>query len=76
MKANTKDPKKVAAGRKGGRASGGNFKRNKHGASIAGQRSAWARHSGKLEDFPIGMIDEKGKETPIKDYEPPKKVAS
>lgn len=62
-----KDPKKVAAGRKGGKASGGNFKRNKQGASIAGQRSAWARHSGKLEDFPLGMLDEKGKEIPFPD---------
>jgi len=67
-----KDPKKVAAGRKGGKASGGNFKRNKRGASIAGQRSAWARHSGKLEDFPLGMLDETGKEIPFKDYDPKK----
>ena len=75
MKTKAKDPKKVAAGRKGGKASPTNFKRNKRGASIAGQRSAWARHSGKLEDFPIGMIDEKGKEIPFTDYDP-KKVQS
>ena len=67
-----KDPKKVAAGRKGGKASPTNFKRNKRGASIAGQRSAWARHSGKLEDFPLGMIDENGKEIPFTDYDPKK----
>lgn len=71
-----KDPKKVAAGRKGGKASPTNFKRNKRGASIAGQRSAWARHSGKLEDFPLGMLDEKGKEIPFKDYDPPKGAQS
>jgi len=61
MKTKAKDPKKVAAGRKGGKASPTNFKRNKRGASIAGQRSAWARNSGKLEDFPLGLLDE-GKE--------------
>lgn len=72
MKSKIKDPKKVAAGRKGGKASPTNFKRNKRGATIAGQRSAWLRQSGKLEDFPIGMLDEKGKEIPFKDYDPPK----
>lgn len=72
MKAKIKDPKKVAAGRKGGKVSGGNFKRNKRGASIAGQRSAWLKHSGKLGDYPLGMLDEKGKEIPFKDYDPPK----
>ena len=65
-----KDPKKVSAGRKGGKLSGANFKRNKRGATIAGQRSAWARNKGKLADFPLGMLDEKGKEIPFKDYEP------
>lgn len=53
MKKREKDPKKVAAGRKGGKASGSNFKRNKKLASFAGKRSAWARNSGKLEDYPL-----------------------
>ncbi len=60
-----KDPKKVAAGRKGGKLSGGNWKRNRKGASMAGRWSAWRRNSGKLEDYPIGLIDDKGRETPF-----------
>lgn len=60
-----KDPKKVAAGRKGGKLSGGNFKRNRKAASMAGRRSAWARHSGKLADYPLGLLDEKGREIPF-----------
>lgn len=52
-----KDPKKVAAGRKGGKLSGGNFKNNKEHASRAGRRSAWIRHSGKLEDYPLEFED-------------------
>lgn len=52
-----KDPKKVAAGRKGGRISGGNFKHSKERAAMAGRRSAWERQSGKLEDFPLGLLD-------------------
>lgn len=60
-----KDPKKVAAGRKGGRLSGGNFKRNKEAASMAGRKSAWARNSGKLADYPIGLIDNNGQEVPF-----------
>lgn len=76
MKTKIKDPKKVAAGRKGGKASPTNFKRNRHGATIAGQRSAWARNKGKLADFPLGMLDEKGKEIPFKDYEPVKESKS
>ena len=72
MKNNVKDPKKVAAGRKGGKLSPSNFKRNKRGASIAAQRRQWLKASGKLEDFPLGMLDEKGKEIPIKDYVPQK----
>ena len=67
MKTKIKDPKKVAAGRKGGKVSGGNFKRNRAAASMAGKRSAWARHSGKLEDFPLGLIGEDGKEIPFPD---------
>ena len=66
----TKDPKKVAAGRKGGKLSGGNFKRNKRGASMAGKRSAWMRNSGKLADYPLGLLDENGKETPCPDENP------
>ncbi len=73
MKTKIKDPKKVAAGRKGGKASPTNFKRNKRGASIAGQRSAWARHSGKLADYPLGLLDEKGKEIPFPDDRPEKR---
>lgn len=52
-----KDPKKVAAGRKGGRLSGANFKRNKELASRAGRKSAWLRGSGKLEDYPLEFED-------------------
>ena len=61
----TKDPKKVMAGRLGGQKSGGNFKRNRDRASMAGRKSAWARNSGKLEDFPIGLIDNNGREVPF-----------
>lgn len=52
-----KDPKKVAAGRLGGRKSGGNFKHNKEAASRAGKKSAWNRNSGRLEDFPLDYED-------------------
>lgn len=44
-----KDPKKVEAGRKGGRVSGANFKNNRDLAIIAGQKSAFSRAIGKLE---------------------------
>lgn len=60
-----KDPKKVRAGRLGGQKSGGNFKHNKQAATMAGRRSAWKRQSGKLEDFPLGLIDDKGREVPF-----------
>lgn len=60
-----KDPKKVRAGRLGGQKSGGNFKHNKQAATMAGRRSAWKRQSGKLEDFPIGLIDDNGREVPF-----------
>ncbi len=60
-----KDPKNVRAGRLGGQKSGGNFKHNKQAATMAGRRSAWARQSGKLEDFPIGLIDDNGREVPF-----------
>jgi hypothetical protein len=52
-----KDPKKVRAGRKGGRISGANFRNNREAASAAGRKSAWARTSGKLEDFPLEYED-------------------
>ena len=64
---NKKDPKKVAAGRKGGKVSGGNFKRNRNRAVLAGQRSAWLRNNGKLEDYPVGLIDVTGEEIPLHD---------
>mgnify|MGYP000869433427 FL=1 len=64
---NKKDPKKVAAGRKGGQASGGNFKRNKKAASIAAQRRQWLKASGKLADYPLSLLDDKGKEIPFPD---------
>lgn len=57
MKTKEKDPKKVAAGRKGGRLSGNNFKRNIEGARLAGKKSAWARGEKLLADFPLGLID-------------------
>lgn len=60
-----KDPKKVRAGRLGGQKSGGNFKHNKQAATMAGRRSAWNRQSGKLEDFPLGLIDDNGREVPF-----------
>lgn len=60
-----KDPKKVRAGRLGGQKSGGNFKHNKQAASMAGRRSAWARNSGELADYPLGLLDESGKEVPF-----------
>lgn len=52
-----KDPKKVAAGRKGGKVSGGNFKNNKEHASRAARRSNWIQHSGKLADYPLEFED-------------------
>ena len=52
-----KDPKKVRAGRLGGRKSGGNFKRNREAARAAGRKSAWSRASGKLSDFPLEYED-------------------
>lgn len=70
MKTDTKDPKKVAAGRKGGKASPANFKRNKHGASMAGKRRQWEKASGLLADFPLGLIGEDGKEIPFPDDNP------
>lgn len=48
----SKDPKKVKAGRKGGKLSPSNFKRNNALAVRAGQRSAWIRNGGKLKDMP------------------------
>lgn len=61
-----KDPKKVAAGRKGGRLSGANFKRNKDLAIMAGRKSAWSRNQKKLKDYPIGLIDpDDGHEVPF-----------
>lgn len=57
MKTKIKDPKKVAAGRKGGKLSGNNFKRNKEGARLAGKKSAWARGERLLADFPLGLMD-------------------
>lgn len=62
-----KDPKKVRAGRLGGKKSGGNFKHNKKAASMAGKRSAWKRSSGKLADYPLGLLDEGGREIPFPD---------
>ena len=67
VKNSIKDPKKVAAGRKGGKASGANFKRNKRGASIAAQRRQWLKAEGKLADLPLGLLDEKGREIPFPD---------
>jgi len=56
-----KDLLKVIAGhlggKKGGPLSGGNFKRNKERARIAGQRSAWARSEKKLADYPLFYLD-------------------
>lgn len=52
-----KDLIKVIAGRLGGKVSGGNFKNNKELARQAGERSAWAKHSGKLADFPLFYED-------------------
>lgn len=62
-----KDPKKVAAGRLGGRASGGNFKRNRSGASLAGRKSAHAR-AGKslLSKFPLDYEYSTGPEWSLK----------
>ena len=70
MKTKAKDPKKVEAGRKGGKLSGANFKRNKRGASIAAQRRQWLKAEGKLADFPLGLIDEKGREIPFPEDPP------
>lgn len=67
MKNKKKDPKKVAAGRKGGKLSGGNFKRNRERARMAGRKSAWSRNSGKLADYPVGLIDEQGNEIAFPD---------
>ncbi len=67
MKTKAKDPKKVSAGRKGGKLSGANFKRNKRGASIAAQRRQWLKAEGKLADYPLGLLDDKGKEIPFPD---------
>jgi len=73
-KAKIKDPKKVAVGRKGGKLSPTNFSRNREGAKAAGQRSAWARQSGKLEDYPPLLIRPDGGLTPLNDPEvPPRK---
>ncbi len=71
MKTKAKDPKKVAAGRKGGQLSPTNFKRNREGAKAAGQRSAWMKHSGKLEDYPPLLIRPDGGLTPLNDPEVP-----
>lgn len=57
MKNKKKDPQKVAAGRKGGRLSGGNWKNNRENAAKAGRMSAWKRNSGKLEDYPLEYED-------------------
>ena len=57
-----KDPKKVRAGRLGGQKSGGNFKHNREAAQMAGRKSAWERSSGKLGDFPVGLINPEGQE--------------
>ena len=70
MKTKAKDPKKVETGRKGGKLSGANFKRNKRGASIAAQRRQWLKAEGKLADFPLGLIDEKGREIPFPEDPP------
>ncbi len=69
-----KDPKKVKAGKKGGTNSGANFKRNKERAKIAGQRSAWNKASGLLEDFPSFLLTPELYETPLDDPDvPPRK---
>lgn len=68
MKSKVKDPAKVRAGRLGGKKSGGNFKHNRDAASMAGRRSAWKRSSGKLSDYPLGLIDNDGKEIPFPDH--------
>lgn len=73
MNTKIKDPKKVKAGRKGGRLSGGNFKRNKKGASIAAMRKQWERAEGLLADYPLGLLDEMGHEFPFPDEHPVKR---
>lgn len=57
-KTRQKDPKKVAAGRKGGQLSPSNFKNNKDLARRAGQKSAWKRNGGKLKDMPFDFLAE------------------
>lgn len=52
-----KDPKKVAAGRKGGKKSSTNFKRNRALARKAGRRSAEKRMATRLEDFKLEYED-------------------
>lgn len=52
-----KDPAKVEAGRKGGKASGGNFKHDRDRAAKAGRLSAWKRSSQRLQDFPLELED-------------------
>lgn len=69
MSKKIKDPKKVAAGRKGGKKSSGNFKHDREKAVLAGQRSAWIRSKGKLKDYPVPFVDETGKEYAVKDPE-------
>lgn len=54
MNHGSKDPKKVRAGRLGGKKSGGNFKRNKKGASLAGRKSAYKRAGITMDGFSTG----------------------
>lgn len=51
-----KDPKKVAAGRLGGKKSPSNFKRNPELARKAGLASAFKRNGGNLEDLPTELL--------------------
>ena len=67
MKTTIKDPKKVEAGRKGGRLSPSNFKRNKRGATIAAMRRQWSRGEALLADYPLGLLDDMGKEISFPD---------
>lgn len=62
-----KDPKKVRAGRMGGKVSGGNFKHNREAAQLAGRKSAWNRGEQKLSDYPLGLLDE-GREMAFPDH--------
>lgn len=60
-----KDLVKVIAGHLGGKVSGGNFANNREHARNAGLKSAWAKHSGKLADYPLFYLDNNGTEVSV-----------